>query len=487
MINARISSTFTRLKDHPHSQYWLIAAITLLAAAFRFYKLGEWSFWIDEIFTIERTQAHFGNLLEVLRNLPSRLWFPLSFVFTRFALDAFGVTEFSARLVSTSIGIITIPILFFSSRKYFGIGVALILSLLLAISPWHVFWSQNARFYTSLMLLYTLASLIFFYALENDRPWSFVIVYGLLYLAMSERLQAAFLLPVAFAYMGSIWLFRFERPAGLRRRNLIIFLIPFVLMLLYELIRYAFQGGSITTSFVEGFGGQQIGDPFRLTINILSSIGIPIVALAMISAIYLLIKKNRIGLFLLISALLPVVLLVLLNPLLFTKDRYVFMTLPFWLLLAALAIHELWTHSPGLNKLLAAGVLVIFMAHAGSALLVYYQVNNGNRLFWREAYGLVLQDIQPEDEVVSFWPEFGPYYLDREILPWENISIEDIRQSGKRHWFVLDSETMWINPVVLQLLDEQAELIELLYLRIPENNNFLRIYLYNPETHSLEQ
>ena len=37
-------------------QYWLLAGITLLALILRFYKLGEWSFWIDEIFTVNRAQ-----------------------------------------------------------------------------------------------------------------------------------------------------------------------------------------------------------------------------------------------------------------------------------------------------------------------------------------------------------------------------------------------------------------------------------------------
>jgi mannosyltransferase len=488
MINHRICTTYTKIQNHPASPYLLLGAITLLAAVLRFYKLGEWSFWIDEIYTINRTQTHFSNILSVLQNLPARLWLPLSFVFTKFALNIFGVTEFSARLVSTLIGIITIPALFFYTRKYFGVGVALLLALLLAVAPWHLYWSQNARFYTSLLVFYTMAGLSFFYAIEFDHPWSFVLFYGFLYLAMSERLQAAFLLPVAFAYLGSLRIFRFERPPGLNKRNLLIFAIPFLLMLLFELVRYLLRGASTTTSFIQDFSGLQVSDPIRLLFSIIFNISFPVLAFALVSSIYLIHKKDRAGLYLLISALLPIILLVLLNPFVFTKDRYVFMTLPFWLLLAAIGTKVLYTHVRGNGKLLAAGVLVIFLAQAFSSYLLYYQVNHGNRLDWRTAFEIVKEQSQPEDIVVAFWPEFAPFYLDREIQPYEDTRSESIMQSDQRHWIVIDSETIYANVPLMNWVEQETRLIRVLYLRQPEGNFFLRIYLYDPlDNSSLDQ
>jgi hypothetical protein len=43
----RIEQGFDEGAKNPVYQYGLLAAITLLAAALRFYKLGDWSFWID--------------------------------------------------------------------------------------------------------------------------------------------------------------------------------------------------------------------------------------------------------------------------------------------------------------------------------------------------------------------------------------------------------------------------------------------------------
>jgi mannosyltransferase len=480
MNNDRIHQTYQKLQNNPASPYILLGIITLLAAALRFYKLGEWGFWIDEIYTITRVEAHFGDFWGLLQNLPSRLWLPLSFILTRVTLDAFGVTEFTARLTSNLIGIVSIPVIFFMTRKYFGVWMAVLLSLLLAVAPWHVYWSQNARFYTSLLLLYTIGGLALFYAFEYDRPWYIALFYLMLYFAMSERLQAAYLLPVAIVYLGIIWLSRSFRPPGFNKRNLILFFTPFALMLLFELTRLLITGRSTTAHFIEEFSGLQVGDPFRLFLAIFYNIGFPVAAFAVLSGVYYITQKNRAGLYLLISAVLPVVTLVALNPLMFTKDRYVFMTLPFWLLLAAMGTKEIITRVRGSSVILAAGLLIIFIAHSSSTFLQYYLTNNGNRLDWRGAFQIVQSQSQPEDIVVAFWPEFGPYYLDREIQPWENAEIDAILASGQRYWFVIDYETVYLNSPVKIWIEEHARLIDVLYLRQPESNFFIRIYLYDP-------
>ena len=55
-----------RWVESPAGQYAALALLTVLAAGLRFYKLGEWSFWIDEIFTLVRVDAHV-NLSTILR------------------------------------------------------------------------------------------------------------------------------------------------------------------------------------------------------------------------------------------------------------------------------------------------------------------------------------------------------------------------------------------------------------------------------------
>jgi hypothetical protein len=61
------------------AQYAILAAIILLAVFMRFFRLGEWSYWIDEVLTVNYA---LGDL--------SGLWTPTSFRLIRVALETYG-------------------------------------------------------------------------------------------------------------------------------------------------------------------------------------------------------------------------------------------------------------------------------------------------------------------------------------------------------------------------------------------------------------
>ena len=479
-MDNRVSSFLEDIEDKPVYQYVILSVIVLLATALRFYKLGEWSMWIDEIYTINRAQIHFSDPVRVLQNLPSTLWLPLSVILTNISLRAFGVTEWSARLVPALLAIASILLLYFPIRRILGVGTALIFSLLLALAPWHLFWAQNARFYSSLLLLYAAAACLFYLAMEHDRPQYFIPFYVLFYFALSERLVAGFLLPGIFLYLVFIWIFRFERPRGLTARNVILFLMPIFLMIAFEVIRYLFTGSSTVTFFISDFANKPVEDPFRLLLSIIYNIGFPVFALGLFAGLYLLLKKERLALFLLISALLPIMSLMVMNQFMFTKDRYAFITLTFWLLLSAIAIWELVKQSNGIGKLLALGLLVVLMADATGKNVQYYLVDHGNRRDWRAAFQIIKDRGQPDDVVVAWWPEFSPFYLGREILPTDQVTPEAVLETGRRSWFLIDSETVWGNVPLRDFLEANAQLIDVLYLRLPEDDFNIKIYLYDP-------
>jgi mannosyltransferase len=132
-------------------QYWCLAAITLLGFVLRFYKLGEWSFGGDEIITIEAASDTFGRSL-LPSDIPGR---GLSLALIDCTLSLLGTNEWTARLVPALVGIASIPIFYLIARKMFSPAVGLSTALLLAVSPWHIEWSQNARYLTSLVLFFS--------------------------------------------------------------------------------------------------------------------------------------------------------------------------------------------------------------------------------------------------------------------------------------------------------------------------------------------
>lgn len=99
----RIQGAWVAMGSNRTYQLVILAFITAIAAGLRFYKLGEWGFWGDEYITVRKALDVFGG--GITRQSP----FMLS---THLVLNSLGVSEWSARLVSTIVGIITIPIFF---------------------------------------------------------------------------------------------------------------------------------------------------------------------------------------------------------------------------------------------------------------------------------------------------------------------------------------------------------------------------------------
>lgn len=457
----------------------LLIAIILLAAGLRFYRLGAWSFWIDEIFTINRVVTHYGSLEGAVRTIATAKWMPLSLLLISPVLKLFGANEWTARLVPALIGIASIPTLYLPTRRIFGPTVALLAALLLAISPWHIYWSQNARFYTSLMLLYTLALFALYFGLERNRTGYLLLFLLLAYLAASERLLALFLVPVIACYLLALKLLAFESPPGLRLKKLFLLLLPAIAFGLFEIYSLMISGSSITTDTLDTFGGNAIDSPIRILILIAFNIGIPLATLAPFSGIYLIAQKSRPGLLLFVGAVVPPLLLAAANPFMFTVDRYVFLTLPCWLILGAIAVQELFSRSQSLGRVFALGVLALLLTDAAGEHLMYYAINHGNRPNWREAFAYIQARKQDDDVVVSAVDNVGTYYLQEDVLWLGDIEPETITQGNHRYWFVIDSENGWWSGREKRWVEANADLLEAWYLRTRENMH-LRVYLYDP-------
>lgn len=480
MIAKRIEMLGTSLWSRSWFPYVLLILITTLAAGFRFYKLGAWSFWIDEIYTIDHAVSHFSSPELILDHIPpSRNWIPLSVIFTGQVLNAWGIHEWSARFVSAVAGVLTIPILYVPLKKIFNQKVALIAMLLLAVSTWHIFWSQNARFYSFLLLYFTLALFVFYFAIERDRPVYFIGFYILFYMAMSERMIAVLIFPVVAVYLLLLWLLPFEKPAGFKLRNILILSAPVIAFLLFEIYLYVTTGEFIFASDVDLLANP-IDTPVRLLIVLAFNIGIPVLCLALCSGVYLFIKKDRAGLFFLVAAVLPALLIAMANPFVFTVERYAFMTLLFWMALAASGIVSIITLAGRQGIVLSLGVLLLLLADAAGDQLLYYQINHGNRLNWRESVSYVRERMENEDVVVSTRAQLASYYMGKDVLEFQDLLPEDLETIDQPIWFIMDYPGIWHGKESTKTwLDTHAGLVQFSYLRVNEGIALV-IYFFDP-------
>jgi hypothetical protein len=122
---------------------WLIAGLVVVAAVFRFWRLGEWNFQATEIFTLrDSITPQFSN--------PR----PLGYLLTYYLVRPFlPLDEFGLRFLPAVFGVLAIPALFLIGRRLVGTNAALFATFFLALSPLHIMYSQLARYWSLVFLL----------------------------------------------------------------------------------------------------------------------------------------------------------------------------------------------------------------------------------------------------------------------------------------------------------------------------------------------
>jgi len=460
---------FLRLREFeskPTYQYLLLAIITLIAAALRFYKLGEWSFWGDEVFTVGGREDGFNY------NIARQ---SVSLTLIQSTVSLLGTSEWSARLVPALIGVVSIPILYFLIRKMFSPTVGLVAVLLLAVSPWHLYWSQNARFYTALLLFYTLGLILFYFGIEEDRPWYLLVSLILLGLAIKERLIALFFIPVALGYLVLLRILPFEKPPGLRWRNLAVFFLPALILGSFFVGPYVLN----LSGWLAGFGYAN-NSPFWILAGVVYYVGIPVICMGALGALYLLSKKNRASLLLSLGALVPLLTIMGISFFHYTANRFVFISLTSWIVLASLAAMELLFQAQKSVKILAVGALILLLLHPLGEDVLYYQYQNGNRENGKAAFDLVREQREDGDLVVAPNTELGDYYLQDETIGWGSLDLARIEETGDRVWFVEDMVAQEESPSVHDWLEKNAQLVANLDVHVQARNFKMRVYLYEP-------
>lgn len=455
-----------KIEESVSLQLLILGMVTALAAALRFYKLGAWSFWGDEWITVQRATADYIGIVD----LP-----PLSLIVTHYMLDGFGISEWSARLAPALIGLLTIPVLFLLVRAMFDPVVALVASLLLAISPWHIYWSQNARFYTALLLFFTLALFFFYVGLERDRPLFLIVSLFFLGLAIKERNLAAFLGPVAFLYVLSIVVLRFERPAGLRPRNLLLFFGPGIVAgawLGYSALVVNADRWQTAFSFINN-------NPAWILGGVIFYLTIPLVCAGAFSSFHLLRTKDRAGLLVTLGVLVPLLSVLALSMIQYTANRYVFVSLTSIIILAAFAIKELLERTPTESSLVLYGVVLILFVAPMADNFLYYQYQNGNRDDWRSAFGFIEAEAAPGDRVVTTHSALGTFYLGAGAMSmqyWDK-RFEELMAADERTWFLIDLTAPAAAPNITRWVERNARLVATYDVAVDARTFPMRVYV----------
>jgi mannosyltransferase len=148
-------------------------ALIALAAVMRFATLDAKGLWEDEAnvaFLIRMDPlSMLGALVHTERTPP--LFFLLAFGWAKL----FGSGEVGMRSLSALIGLAVVPVGYLIGREFVSSRTGLVTAALIAVNPLLVWYSQEARAYSLLVLTSALALLFFGRALRGNRPRDLVL------------------------------------------------------------------------------------------------------------------------------------------------------------------------------------------------------------------------------------------------------------------------------------------------------------------------
>ncbi|QQG44336.1 MAG: glycosyltransferase family 39 protein [Candidatus Roizmanbacteria bacterium] len=152
----------------------ILGLIILIGAFLRFFNLGKESLWLDEAYSVKLANVNFFQIWDKVRT--SDVHPPFYYMLLNLWIKTFGDSEFAVRSLSVVFGILSIFMIYKLTQLLFNKNTGLVAALILALSPFHIQYSQEARMYNLLVFLIIL-SMYFFVKLLNNPNGKILIGY----------------------------------------------------------------------------------------------------------------------------------------------------------------------------------------------------------------------------------------------------------------------------------------------------------------------
>ncbi len=184
-----------------------VLGLTVLAAFLRFWRLGHQGFWFDEGNTALLVHLAPGKMLGLIPQSESTppLYYCLAWIWARI----FGYGEAGLRSLSALAGVLTVPVMYGAVAALVSKRAGVIAAALTACNPLLIWYSQEARSYSLLVLLCAVSLFTFARVLSDPRARTVAAWVIAAALALATHYYA-FLLVVPEA-VWLLWAFRRRR------------------------------------------------------------------------------------------------------------------------------------------------------------------------------------------------------------------------------------------------------------------------------------
>lgn len=423
----------TMTRSHP-----LVLLAIAVAFALRLYRLGAQPIYGDEGLSV----------LHASEDLPRMLWHladvgaqgegghpPLFHVTLRYWMALFGHSEMAMRYLPLVYGTLSIPVLYAVARRLAGDGVAVLAAWLMAVSPFHVQYSQELRMYTQVTFWSLMSAWLLLGALDRER-WLSWAAYTLS--AAATIYSHYYGLLVLFSQACYVLWRQGGSPARLRRPlvsglGIGVLYLPWVLTALGTI--RSVRGTSATSASVVGVAGQVLwGTLGAFAIGPAAGLDVPVYPMAVAAGVFAMglrsmavSKPGRVRplAFIVLSVVVPVVMVSLI-PLTAKKfdARYLMPVYPFFLVGLAHAAQSVLKRSRAASVVLTATLL----AMALWGVLVFFTDRQFLKGDHPSALRFIAERSQPTDVLVvtSEWHYYSFLHYYRGNLLYRLVALEHL-------------------------------------------------------------
>jgi len=194
---------------------WLLLPLVLAAFALYMWRIDAKSIWWDESLSLHRARGDIAYILSNHIDFPGSptvdLHPPLYFLVLHAAINVAGESDLVLRFPSALFALVLIPLLYAMGQRLRGPRVGILAALMGAVSPFYLWYAQEARMYT-MVTAFSLASLCMLWRAISEHRIRYWMGFGLTAAAAVATQYMALL--VILCQLGlAVWLWHRRRPA----------------------------------------------------------------------------------------------------------------------------------------------------------------------------------------------------------------------------------------------------------------------------------
>ena len=431
--------TQPRQESPTHFFWYSVAALTLLACVTRFWGLGEWNLYRDEIFTALFADERRWSLIN-----PAYYWLEIA------SVHVLGPTDFAIRLPSALLGAASIPLFMILWWRLIGQRAALFGALVLLLCSWHLHHSQNARFYACVLFFASMSYALYFSAIKKD---SIPLLVG----SIAAGVAAFLFHATAALVLGSSLLYTILAtwgPASGRFASSRRFAMAHIgIAVAGALIALPAAMGQLSLWTEEGLAPP---GPITWTLRFIRAAGLPELLLAASGWLLLWRSDRRLATFIGLGIGLPLAGAFAGAAVMGMRNDYVFGMVPLLAVCGGVFLDRVSDEMPGALKWAIPSLLLLLLS---PALASHYL--DKSTLDVREVIGFVKANFRPGDTVIPYANEFE-YYAPPELSLGDRLlsmrpeeerdwvtALDPLLQRPTRTWLVL-RETQTPLPAKLE-------------------------------------